>query len=79
MIELKNLCAGYSKKDVLKNINMRFEKGEIVSVIGPNGSGKSTLIQCCAGILKPTSGEIFIDGRPISEYKEKSLARTVSY
>ncbi|MDE6710524.1 MAG: ABC transporter ATP-binding protein, partial [Oscillospiraceae bacterium] len=61
MIELKNLCAGYSierygKNDVLKNINMRFEKGEIVSVIGLNGSGKSTLVQCCTGILKPTSG-----------------------
>lgn len=79
MIELKNLYAGYSKKDVLKNINMRFEKGETVSVIGPNGSGKSTLIQCCAGILKPASGEIIIDGKSISEYKEKSLARTVSY
>lgn len=79
MIELKNLYAGYSKKDVLKNINMRFEKGEIVSIIGPNGSGKSTLIQCCAGLLKPTSGDIFIDGKPILEYKEKSLARTVSY
>lgn len=79
MIELKNLYAGYSKKDVLKNINMRFEKGETVSVIGPNGSGKSTLIQCCTGILKPASGEIIIDGKSISEYKEKSLARTVSY
>lgn len=79
MIELKNLYAGYSKKDVLKNINMRFEKCETVSVIGPNGSGKSTLIQCCTGILKPSSGEIIIDGKSISEYKEKSLARTVSY
>ena len=79
MIELKNLYAGYGKNDVLKNINMRFEKGEIVSVIGPNGSGKSTLVQCCTGILKPTSGEIIIDGKSISEYKEKSLARTVSY
>lgn len=79
MIELKNLYAGYSKRDVLKNINIRFEKGEIVSIIGPNGSGKSTLIQCCTGLLKPTSGEIFIDGKSISEYKEKSLARTVSY
>ena len=79
MIELKNLYADYGKKDVLKNINMRFEKGEIVSVIGPNGSGKSTLVQCCTGILKPTSGEIIIDGKSISEYKEKSLARTVSY
>lgn len=79
MIELIDLCAGYGKNNVLKNINMRFEKGETVSVIGPNGSGKSTLIQCCAGILKPASGEIFIDGKSISEYREKSLARTVSY
>ncbi|MDE6763470.1 MAG: ABC transporter ATP-binding protein [Oscillospiraceae bacterium] len=79
MIELKNLFAGYSKNDILKNINMQFEKGKTVSVIGPNGSGKSTLIQCCTGILEPTSGEIIIDGKSISEYKEKSLARTVSY
>ncbi len=79
MIELKNLYAGYGKKDVLKNINIQFEKGETVSVIGLNGSGKSTLIQCCTGLLKPTSGEIIIDGKNIAEYKEKSLARTVSY
>lgn len=79
MIELKNMCAGYGKKDILKNINMRFEKGEIVSVIGPNGSGKSTLMQCCAGILKPTAGEIIINGKNISEYNGKHLAQTVSY
>lgn len=79
MIELKNLYAGYGKKDVIKNINMRFEKGEITSIVGPNGSGKSTLIQCCAGILKPTSGEIIIGGKSVSEHKGKSLARTVAY
>lgn len=79
MTELKNLYAGYAGREVLRNINIQFEKGEIVSVIGPNGSGKSTLIQCCTGILKPVSGEIFIDGSLISEYSKKSLAQTVSY
>lgn len=79
MIEIKNLYAGYGKKEILKNINLSFEKGEIVSIIGPNGSGKSTLVQCCAGILKPSAGEIIIDGKSLSDYKEKSLARTVSY
>lgn len=79
MTELKNLYAGYAGRKVLRNINIQFEKGEIVSVIGPNGSGKSTLIQCCTGIFKPVSGEIYIGGKLISEYSKKSLAQTVSY
>lgn len=79
MIELKNICAGYGGKPILKNIDLSFEKGKIISVIGPNGSGKSTLMQCCAGILKPISGEIIIGGKSVSEYKGKSLAQTVAY
>lgn len=79
MIELKALCAGYGGKNILNGINTRFENGKIISVIGPNGSGKSTLLQCCAGILKPASGEIIVDGKNISHYKGKSLARRISY
>lgn len=79
MIELKEIFAGYGKRAVLKNINLQLQKGELLSVIGPNGSGKSTLMQCCSGVLKPSSGEIIIDGKNISDYKGKSLAKKISY
>lgn len=55
------------QKEVLKDINLSFYKGEFVGVVGQTGSGKTTLIQHLNGILKPTSGSIFYDGYDISD------------
>ena len=79
MLEICQLCGGYGRKEVLKNINAAFSHGTITSVIGRNGCGKSTLLQMCCGLLKPASGRILLDGRDISEMKHIELARKVSY
>lgn len=47
----------------LRNINLRVERGEVLSLVGPNGSGKSTLLQIVSGILQPTTGRVIVDGR----------------
>lgn len=68
MIELKNICFSYfipEKVDVLKNINLKINKGEFISIIGKNGSGKSTLGRLISFLLEPTSGEIFLDGKKV--------------
>ncbi len=68
MIELKNIYFSYfipDKVDVLKNINIKINKGEFISIIGKNGSGKSTLGRLISFLLEPTSGEIFIDGKRV--------------
>ena len=67
-INFKNVSFIYGEntpfeKKALKNINLTIKKGEIVGIIGQTGSGKSTLIQHFNGLLKPTSGDVFIDNK----------------
>ena len=65
MIELKNVYASYGKLDVLKGVNLKAEKGQIVTIIGPNGAGKSTVFKSIFGLLEDVRGEIFFKGQNI--------------
>jgi putative ABC transport system ATP-binding protein len=76
MIELRNASKKYQQgaQEVyaLRDISLRIKKGEFLSVMGASGSGKSTLLNLIGGLDQPSSGEIFIDGRPlhgISDYE----------
>ena len=63
MIELKNISYHYNKSNkILENINLNIEDGKITAIVGKNGSGKSTLLNLIGGLLKPTKGEILVDG-----------------
>jgi len=77
MIETKNLTKIYKRGDAevigVKDINLRIEDGEFVSVIGPSGSGKSTLLHLLGGLDKPTYGEVLIDGENIEDLDEEEL------
>ncbi|HMC05215.1 MAG TPA: ABC transporter ATP-binding protein, partial [Actinomycetota bacterium] len=64
MIELRRLTRRFGSARALSGIDLRIPTGETVVVFGPNGSGKTTLIKLIAGLLRPTSGEVLIDGRP---------------
>ena len=71
MLELKDVSfvaqnEDGAKKEILKNINLTVENG-FIAVTGPNGGGKSTLAKIIAGILKPTSGQILLDGEDITQ------------
>lgn len=73
MFKINNLTYQYDKKEkALSNISMDFTNGDIIGIIGSNGSGKSTLFMNLMGILKPTSGEILFDDKPI-KHDKKSL------
>ena len=80
-ISVKNISFVYSpgtsyKTDALDNVSVDFEEGKITGLIGHTGSGKSTLVQMLNGLLKPVSGQIFIDGKDIWENpKEISKVR----
>ena len=70
MLELKNISFQVNEdskeKEILKNINLKIED-RFVAVTGPNGGGKSTLARVIAGIVKPTSGQIYLDGEDITD------------
>lgn len=64
---LKNLTKQFGKKIVLNNINLRIEAGQFVSIVGPSGCGKSTLLNAILGTSPPTTGEVWSDGKQITE------------
>ena len=64
MLRIQQLRAGYGRAEVLHGIDLRLEKGSVITVIGPNGAGKSTLLNTLMGIL-PSHGTIELDGQPI--------------
>lgn len=77
-MKIKELKAGYHKNAVLTGVNLRVEKGEIISLIGPNGGGKSTLLRSISGELKAMGGAVFLGDREIGTIPLKELARRMA-
>lgn len=75
MIRIVDLYKSFGGKEVLRGINLTIEKGETMVVIGQSGSGKSVLLKHLIGLLKPDSGEIYIDGAEITRLKDDELQR----
>lgn len=67
MLEVKNLKKSFGKNMVLKGINFKVNKGDIIAVIGPSGCGKSTFLRCLNMIEKPTSGKIIFEGYDLTD------------
>ena len=65
LVEVKNLKKNYGSKEAVKDISFAIKTDEILGLLGPNGSGKTTTIGMLLGLLKPTNGEILIDGKKI--------------
>jgi energy-coupling factor transport system ATP-binding protein len=80
VIEARDITFSYpTRPDVLKNLSLDVRRNELLAVVGQNGSGKSTLAALMNGILKPTSGKMFVHGKPTTDYKFADLARRVAY
>lgn len=77
-VETLNLSCGYDAKFVLKDINFKIEKNELIGVIGPNASGKTTLIRAMTKILKLQEGNVFFDGIDINKLGFRELAKKVA-
>lgn len=79
ILELKNIYKNYDQDNlvvpVLKDVSLQVYEGEYVAVMGPSGSGKTTLMNIIGCLDLPTSGSYILDGRPVSELKEKELTK----
>jgi ABC-type multidrug transport system ATPase subunit len=71
LIELKDVNIDIKKKQILKEVNFKFEKGKIYGLLGPNGAGKTTLLKSILGVFKPTSGDILFNDHNI--YRQPSM------
>lgn len=69
MIEFKNVSKHFGQTQVLHNIDLKIDKGEVVVIIGPSGSGKSTLLRCINKLEEVTSGDLIVDGLKANDPK----------
>ena len=73
VVNLINVNINFNNKQILKDINLTVKRGEILVIIGSSGSGKSTLLKLIIGLIKPTSGQIWVDGKNITAINEDEL------
>ena len=69
----------YQSKNVLKDVNFKVNKGEVVSILGVNGAGKSTLLKCINRMLKPKKGAILVDDFNLNTLNSEEIARKMAY
>jgi putative ABC transport system ATP-binding protein len=80
IVEVRNITKcfgeeGQCRVEVLKGIDLSIKRGEFISIMGPSGSGKTTFLDIIGCLLRPTDGEVFIDGEHVNELKDSQLAR----
>lgn len=74
MIEVKNIWKSFGALEVLKGVNLKVDKGEIVAIIGKSGAGKTTLLQIIGTLDRPTKGQILINDTDVFAMKDRDLA-----
>ena len=73
LLDIKNIDCFYGDVQVVYDVSMHINEGEIVSIIGANGAGKSTILRCISGLMEATSGEILLEGRPIQNLRPEKI------
>lgn len=79
MLELKNICARYGKREVLHAVDACFAAGTFTCIVGANGSGKSTLLKTALGILDAQQGDVCLDGISLRQMERREIAKRISY
>ncbi len=79
VIAIRNFSFCFGRREILRDVSFDVRQGEYLTIVGPNGAGKTTLLKCVDRILAGGSGEIEIGGRPLASYRQKELARLISY
>ena len=75
LVEVKDLKKSYDLKEAVRGISFKIKDNEILGLLGPNGSGKTTTIGMMLGLLKPSNGEIIIDGKKIEDNRIEILKK----
>ena len=78
-VKLENVSFGYGEKMIFENINLDLKIPDTIGIRGENNAGKATLMRLIAGIVKPTSGRIFVNGIPPSDYQSEEVVKYIGY
>ena len=73
LVEVDNVNFAYDRRQILKGINLTIRRGQVVAIMGLSGCGKTTLLRLIGGGLRPTQGEVRVDGRAVSKLKHDEL------
>jgi iron complex transport system ATP-binding protein len=79
LLAAQELSISYGNRRIFEGVNLQFNAGEVVSLLGPNGSGKTTLLKTLLGLLKPESGSVLFEDRPLASYSRSELAKRIAY
>lgn len=74
MIIAENITKSYGDLQVLKGIDLKIDKGEIISIVGPSGAGKTTFLQILGTLSRPDSGKVLFENHEVNKFKDKQLA-----
>ena len=75
LLQAKDLRISFYGVQAADGVNLEIREGEFLAIIGPNGSGKTTFLNLCTGYLRPSSGEVYLDGKPITAMAPRTIAR----
>ncbi|MCL1924896.1 MAG: ATP-binding cassette domain-containing protein [Defluviitaleaceae bacterium] len=78
MLELRNISKRYGETEVLKDFTLNIEKGKITTFVGANGAGKSTVLSIIARLMKSNTGQVLLEGNPITNIKDFEMAKKIS-
>jgi len=73
LVEVDNVNFAYDRRQILKGINLTIRRGQVVAIMGLSGCGKTTLLRLIGGALRPTRGEVRVDGRVVNKLKHKEM------
>ncbi|MBI4259786.1 MAG: ABC transporter ATP-binding protein, partial [Actinobacteria bacterium] len=77
-LEVREVVAGYGRAEVLRGVSLEVRAGEVVGLVGPNGSGKTTIVRAASRAVRPSSGQILVQGRDVHALPGRTAARLVS-
>lgn len=78
VLQAQNLSLHTPNKTIVSNVTLQVHSGEMLGLIGPNGSGKSTLLRMLAGVIKPSSGQVTLNGKALQKRSRRAIARELA-
>jgi len=78
-IETKNIALSYDRRLVLRDVSLSLKRGKVIALLGPNGCGKTTLLKMINGLLRPSDGVVYVNGRDVAQLRQSKLARLIGH